>query len=63
MIVFQTEDGKKHKFLPKVNDIFLFPRYKTHAIPTPNSSKERIIRAGSYCIDIFNQLSYGKNTI
>lgn len=64
MIVFQTEDGKKHKFLPKVNDIFLFPADIRHtAIPTPNSNKERIVYAGSYCIDVFNQSSYGKSSI
>lgn len=55
-IVFQTEDKIKHKFLPKVNDIFIFPADIRHtAIPTPNSDKERIVYAGSYCIDIFNQ--------
>jgi len=64
MIVFQTEDGKKHKFLPQVNDIFLFPADIRHtAIPTPNSNKERIVYAGSYCINIFNQKIYEKNTI
>jgi hypothetical protein len=63
-IVFQTEDGILHKFLPKVGDIFLFPADIRHtAIPTPNSNKERIVYAGSYCIDIFNQSIFEKNLI
>jgi hypothetical protein len=63
-IVFQTEDGLLHKFLPKVGDIFIFEGDLRHtAIPTPNSSQERIVYAGSYCIDIFNQKDYGKNLV
>lgn len=63
-IVFQTEDGKKHKFLPKVGDIFIFPGDIRHtAIPTPKSNTERIVYAGSYCLDVFNQTNYEKNTI
>lgn len=63
-IVFQTEDGVKHKFLPNVNDIFIFPADIRHtAIPTPNSFKERIVYAGSYCIDIFNQNNYQKSIV
>lgn len=63
-IVFQTEDGNKHKFFPEVGDIFIFPGDLRHtAIPTPNSNKERIVYAGSFCIDVFNQKSYGKNLV
>ena len=63
-IVFQDEYGTKHKFLPEVGDIFLFGGDIRHtAIPTPNSNKERIVYAGSYCLDIYNQRSYEKNTI
>lgn len=63
-IVFQTEDGIKHKFLPQVGDIFIFPADIRHtAMPTPNSEKERIVYAGSYCLDIFNQMNYEKSTI
>lgn len=63
-IVFETEDGVKHKFLPEVGDIFVFPGDLRHtAIPTPNSNKERIVFAGSFCIDIFNQKKYGKNLV
>lgn len=63
-IVFQTEDKLKHKFLPQQGDIFLFPADIRHtAIPTPNSETERIVYAGSYCIDIFNQKSYEKSII
>jgi hypothetical protein len=63
-IVFQTEDGVKHKFLPEVGDIFIFPADVRHtAIPTPNSFKERIVYAGNYCIDIFNQANYQKNVV
>lgn len=55
-IVFEDEDKKRHKFLPKVGDIFIFPGDIRHtAIPTPNSEKKRIVYAGSFCIDIENQ--------
>jgi hypothetical protein len=55
-IIFQTEDGIKHKFLPQVGDIFIFDGDLRHtAMPTPNSEKERIVFAGSFCVDIFNQ--------
>jgi hypothetical protein len=63
-IVFQTEDGVKHKFLPKVGDIFIFPADILHtAIPTPNSNKERIVYAGNYCLDVFNQPNYKKSIV
>jgi hypothetical protein len=63
-IVFQTEDGLQHKFLPEVGDIFIFPADIRHtAIPTPNSNKERIVYAGNYCIDIFNQSNFGKKIV
>lgn len=63
-VVFQTEDGIKHKFFPEVGDIFIFPGDLRHtAIPTPNSNKERIVYAGSFCIDVFNQKNYGKNLV
>ena len=63
-IVFQDEHGTKHKFLPEVGDIFLFDGDIRHtAIPTPNSNKERVVYAGNYCLDIYNQRSYEKNTI
>ena len=63
-IVFQTEDGVKHKFLPEVGDIFIFDGELRHtAIPTPNSNKERIVYAGSYCIDIYNKKNYGKSLV
>jgi predicted 2-oxoglutarate/Fe(II)-dependent dioxygenase YbiX len=55
-IVFEDEDKKRHKFLPQVGDIFIFPCDIRHtAIPTPNSEKKRIVYAGSFCIDIENQ--------
>lgn len=63
MIIFQDETGEKHQFLPKEGDIFIFPGDLRHtAIPTPNSKKERIVYAGSYCIDIFNQRQYEKTS-
>lgn len=63
-IVFEDETGKHHKFLPEVGDIFIFDGDIRHtAIPTPNSEKERIVYAGSFCIDIFNQKQYGKNLV
>mgnify|MGYP000468537891 FL=1 len=63
-IVFQDEYGIKHSFLPNVGDIFIFDGDIRHtAIPTPNSNKERIVYAGSYCIDIYNQKNYGKSLV
>ena len=63
-IVFQDEYGIKHSFLPNVGDIFIFNGDIRHtAIPTPNSNKERIVYAGSYCIDIYNQKNYGKSLV
>lgn len=55
-IVFQTEDGVKHKFLPQVGDIFIFPADIRHTgMPNPESDIKRIVYAGSLCIDIWNQ--------
>jgi hypothetical protein len=63
-IVFQDEHGTKHGFLPDVGDIFIFDGDIRHtAIPTPNSNKERIVYAGSYCLDIYNQRNYEKNLV
>jgi len=63
-IVFQDEYGIKHSFLPNVGDIFIFNGDIRHtAIPTPNSNKERIVYAGSYCLDIYNQKNYGKTLV
>jgi hypothetical protein len=63
-IVFQDEHGTKHSFLPNVGDIFIFDGDIRHtAIPTPNSNKERIVYAGSYCVDIYNQKNYGKTLV
>lgn len=55
-IVFETEDKKRHKFLPEVGDIFIFDADIRHtAIPTPNCKTKRIVYAGSICVDIHNQ--------
>lgn len=63
-IVFETEDKKRHKFLPEVGDIFIFPADIRHtAMPTKNSTKERIVYAGNYCIDVFNQPKWKKTII
>lgn len=63
-IVFQDENKRKHKFLPKENDIFIFPADIRHtAIPTPNSKTNRIVYAGSLCIDIESQKDGTKNII
>ena len=63
-IVFETTDKVKHNFSPKEGDIFLFPADLRHtAIPTPNCDKERIVMAGSFCIDIFNQKRISKLSI
>ena len=63
-LVFETEDKVKHKFSPKIGDIFIFPADIRHtAIPTPNSNTERIVFAGSFCIDIFNQKNNKKSLL
>lgn len=63
-IVFQDENKNKHKFLPEEGDVFIFPGDLRHtAIPTPNSEKERIVFAGSFCIDIYNQKNETKSII
>lgn len=63
-IVFQTEDGTKHKFFPEEGDFFIFPAEIRHtAIPTPNSNTDRIVYAGSLCIDVYNQRIDSKNII
>jgi predicted 2-oxoglutarate/Fe(II)-dependent dioxygenase YbiX len=63
-IVFEDENKKRYKFLPEVGDIFIFPADIRHtAIPTPNSKKNRIVYAGSLCIDITNQKKIEKNAI
>jgi|688.fasta_scaffold05403_20 hypothetical protein len=63
-IVFEDENKQRHKFLPKVGDIFIFPADIRHtAIPTPMSEKKRIVYAGSFCIDIENQKKIEKQII
>lgn len=63
-LVFEDENKQKHKFLPEVGDIFIFPADIRHtAIPTPNSEKKRIVYAGSLCLDVTNQKKIEKTTI
>ena len=63
-IVFQTEDKKLHKYLPEEGDIFIFPADLRHtAIPTPESDIDRLVYAGSLCIDIENQKDVKKSII
>lgn len=63
-IVFEDECKQRHSFLPEVGDIFLFPSDLRHtAIPTPNSNKKRIVYAGSFCTDIWNQKLVQKSVI
>jgi hypothetical protein len=63
-IVFEDENKKRHTFLPEVGDIFLFGSDLRHtAIPTPNSEKKRIVYAGSFCTDIWNQHKIQKSSI
>jgi hypothetical protein len=63
-IVFEDENKKKHKFLPREGNVFIFPADIRHtAIPTPNSKLDRVVYAGSLCIDIENQINETKNII
>jgi len=63
-IVFLDEKENRFSFLPEEGDIFIFPADIRHtAIPTPNSNKERIVFAGSFCIDVYNQRQYEKSII
>ena len=53
MIVFKTEDDKIHKFLPKTDEIFLFPANLWHkAVPTPDHEEERIVYGGSLAFNV-----------
>jgi predicted 2-oxoglutarate/Fe(II)-dependent dioxygenase YbiX len=55
-IVFQDERGVKHSFLPKEGEWFIFPADILHtAIPTPECDIDRIVYAGSLCIDVQKQ--------
>lgn len=63
-IVFETKDKVKHTFTPNEGDIFIFPADMRHtAIPTPKCDKDRIVMAGSFCLDVFNQSSVSKSVI
>lgn len=63
-LVFETKDGNQYKFLPKENEIYIFPADLRHtAIPTPNNATERIVIAGSFCLDIFKQKHINKQII
>ena len=63
-IVFETKDKVKHTFTPNEGDIFIFPADMRHtAIPTPKCDKDRIVMAGSFCLDVFNQNSVRKSII
>ena len=63
-IVFEDENKTRHKFLPQEGDIFIFPADLRHtAIPTPKSEIDRIVYAGSICLDIHNQTIYKKSIL
>ena len=63
-IVFEDENKVRHKFLPEEGDWFIFPADIRHtAIPTPNSELDRIVYAGSLCLDVYNQTENGKSLI
>ena len=63
-IVFEDENKNRHKFLPNEGDIFIFPGDIRHtAIPTPKSKTDRIVYAGSICMDVLNQKDYKKTAI
>ena len=63
-IVFEDENKTRHKFLPQEGDIFIFPADLRHtAIPTPKSEIDRIVYAGSICLDINNQTIYKKSIL
>lgn len=63
-IIFEDENKNRHKFLPQEGDIFIFPADLRHtAVPTPKSKTDRIVYAGSICIDVTNQSTYNKNIL
>jgi hypothetical protein len=55
-IVFQTKDGKIHKFLPQEGDVFIFPADMRHtAVPTPTHDELRIVYAGNVSYNFFEK--------
>ena len=60
-IIFKTEDGVEHKFLPKTDEIFIFPGNLWHkAVPTPNHDEERIVYAGSLAFNVLSPPCFKK---
>jgi len=55
-IIFEDENGVRHSFLPEEGDWFIFPADLRHtAVPTPNCDIDRLVYAGSLCINIEKQ--------
>lgn len=57
-IVFKTEDNKLHRFTPEENDILIFSGDILHmAIPTPNSTIDRLVYATNITFDLNNMVN------
>ena len=48
MILFKTNDGQIHKFLPEENDMFIFPPDLDHIVEwNRESTKDRVVVASN----------------
>lgn len=51
-IIFKTEDGKMHTFVPKEKEILIFPGNLPHlATPSPSGKYDRVVYAGNINLD------------
>lgn len=51
-LIFLTEDGTKHTFVPKEKDILIFPGDLSHiAMPCPSAKVDRIVYASNLNLD------------
>ena len=54
-ITFMTEDKKLHTFIPKENDIIIFPGTLYHMVtPIPNAEIDRIVYASNFNFNLNN---------
>lgn len=52
-IVFMTEDKKLHTFIPKENDLLIFPGTLYHMVtPIPNAEIDRVVYASNFNFNI-----------
>lgn len=60
-IIFETEDKKRHTFVPNENDILIFPGHLPHiAMPTQSGKIDRIVYAANLNFDFSSRNSEKK---